>query len=110
MAFDGPLLGEYAGLDIAPADEWSRQIQQESDEEVEDMALHVVVAKYKDVIGAQDAIGAIKDAGIKQVIKGIVDFGGSDVGMTPEEVAQAKFGAMLLPMTPVPMNAMVVDS
>ncbi len=38
-------------------------------------------------------------AGIKQVIKGIVDFGGSDVGMTPEEVAQAKFGAMLLPMT-----------
>jgi uncharacterized membrane protein len=29
------------------------------------MALHVVVAKYKDVIGAKDAIGAIKDAGIK---------------------------------------------
>jgi uncharacterized membrane protein len=29
------------------------------------MALHVVVAKYKDVIGAKDAIAAIKSAGIK---------------------------------------------
>jgi len=29
------------------------------------MALHVVVAKYKDVIGAKDAIAAIKDGGIK---------------------------------------------
>ena len=29
------------------------------------MALHVIVAKYKDVLGAQDAIAAIKDAGIK---------------------------------------------
>jgi uncharacterized membrane protein len=29
------------------------------------MALHVVVAKYKDVLGAQDAIAAVKDAGIK---------------------------------------------
>ncbi len=29
------------------------------------MALHVVVAKYKDVIGAQDAITAVKDAGVK---------------------------------------------
>ena len=29
------------------------------------MALHVVVAKYKDVIGARDAIAAVKDAGIK---------------------------------------------
>lgn len=31
------------------------------------MASHVVVAKYKDVIGAKDAIGAIKTAGIKLV-------------------------------------------
>ena len=38
-------------------------------------------------------------AGVKQVINGIVDFGGSDVGMTPAEVAQAKHGALLLPMT-----------
>ena len=29
------------------------------------MALHVVVVKYKDVIGAKDAIAAVKDAGIK---------------------------------------------
>lgn len=29
------------------------------------MAMHVVVAKYKDVIGAKDAIAAIKHAGIK---------------------------------------------
>ena len=29
------------------------------------MALHVIVAKYKDVLGAQDAIAAIKGAGIK---------------------------------------------
>jgi len=29
------------------------------------MGLHVVVAKYKDVIGARDAIAAVKDAGIK---------------------------------------------
>ena len=29
------------------------------------MALHVVVAKYKDVIGAKDAIAAVKDRGIK---------------------------------------------
>ena len=29
------------------------------------MALHVVVAKYKDVLGAQDSIAAVKDAGIK---------------------------------------------
>lgn len=29
------------------------------------MALHVVVAKYQDVLGAKDAIAAIKDAGIK---------------------------------------------
>jgi uncharacterized membrane protein len=29
------------------------------------MALHAVVAKYKDVIGARDAISAVKDAGIK---------------------------------------------
>ena len=38
-------------------------------------------------------------AGVKQVIKGVVDFGGSDVGMTPQEVAQAKHGAMMLSMT-----------
>jgi uncharacterized membrane protein len=31
------------------------------------MALHVVVAKYKDVLGAKDGIAAIKDAGIKLV-------------------------------------------
>lgn len=31
------------------------------------MALHVVVAKYKDVLGAQDAISSVKDAGIKLV-------------------------------------------
>jgi len=31
------------------------------------MALHVVVAKYKDVLGAKDAIAAIKDEGIKLV-------------------------------------------
>ncbi len=29
------------------------------------MALHVVVAKYKDVLGAKDAISAVKAAGIK---------------------------------------------
>ena len=29
------------------------------------MSEHVVVAKYKDVIGAKDAIAAVKDAGIK---------------------------------------------
>ena len=29
------------------------------------MALHVIVAKYKDVLGAQDAIAATKGAGIK---------------------------------------------
>lgn len=29
------------------------------------MALHVIVAKYKDVIGAKDAIAAVKDEGIK---------------------------------------------
>jgi len=38
-------------------------------------------------------------AGIKQVVNGVVDFGGSDVGMTPGEIEQAKFGAMMLPMT-----------
>jgi uncharacterized membrane protein len=31
------------------------------------MALHVVVARYKDVIGARDAIAAVKGAGIKLV-------------------------------------------
>lgn len=29
------------------------------------MALQVIVAKYKDVVGAKDAIAAVKDAGIK---------------------------------------------
>jgi len=29
------------------------------------MALHVIVAKYKDVLGARDSISAVKDAGIK---------------------------------------------
>jgi phosphate transport system substrate-binding protein len=38
-------------------------------------------------------------AGVKQLINGVVDFGASDVAMTPEEVAQAKHGALLLPMT-----------
>ena len=38
-------------------------------------------------------------AGVKQVIKGVVDFGGSDVAMTPEEVEQAKDNVLLLPMT-----------
>ncbi len=38
-------------------------------------------------------------AGVKQVINGVVDFGASDVAMTPEEVAQVKDGALLLPMT-----------
>lgn len=38
-------------------------------------------------------------AGVKQVVRGVVDFGGSDVGMTPEEIGEAKHGAMMLPMT-----------
>ena len=38
-------------------------------------------------------------AGVKQVIRGVVDFGGSDVGMTPEEISEAKYGALMLPMT-----------
>ncbi len=38
-------------------------------------------------------------AGVKQLINGVVDFGASDVAMTPEEVAQTKDGALLLPMT-----------
>ena len=38
-------------------------------------------------------------AGVKQVINGVVDFGGSDTAMTPEEVAQAKEDVLLLPMT-----------
>jgi len=38
-------------------------------------------------------------AGVKQVINAVVDFGGSDVGMTSEEVAQSKNGALMLPMT-----------
>lgn len=38
-------------------------------------------------------------AGVKQVMTGVVDFGASDVAMTPEEVANATNGALLLPMT-----------
>lgn len=38
-------------------------------------------------------------AGVKQVVRGVVDFGGSDVGMTPKEVADARYGALMLPMT-----------
>lgn len=38
-------------------------------------------------------------AGVKQVVRGVVDFGGSDIGMTPEEIDEAKHGAMMLPMT-----------
>ncbi len=38
-------------------------------------------------------------AGVKQLINGVVDFGASDVAMTPDEVAQTKDGALLLPMT-----------
>jgi len=38
-------------------------------------------------------------AGVKQVILGVVDFGASDVAMTPEEVAQTSEGVLLLPMT-----------
>ena len=38
-------------------------------------------------------------AGVKQVIKGVVDFGGSDVAMTDEEIAETPNGVLLLPMT-----------
>lgn len=38
-------------------------------------------------------------AGVKQVVRGVVDFGGSDIGMTPDEIAAARHGAMMLPMT-----------
>jgi phosphate transport system substrate-binding protein len=38
-------------------------------------------------------------AGVKQVIKKVVDFGGSDMAMTDEEIAQTKDGVLLLPMT-----------
>ena len=38
-------------------------------------------------------------AGVKQVIKGVVDFGGSDVAMTDEEIEQTPNGVLLLPMT-----------
>lgn len=38
-------------------------------------------------------------AGVKQVIKGVVDFGGSDVAMSDEELAQTPNGVLLLPMT-----------
>jgi len=38
-------------------------------------------------------------AGVKQVVRGVVDFGGSDLGMTPDEIDDAKYGAMMLPMT-----------
>ena len=38
-------------------------------------------------------------AGVKQMIKGVVDFAGSDVAMTDAEIAQTPTGVMLLPMT-----------
>lgn len=38
-------------------------------------------------------------AGVKQVIKGVIDFGGSDLAMTREEVEQANDNVLLLPMT-----------
>lgn len=33
-------------------------------------------------------------AGVKQVVNGVVDFGGGDFGMTPDEIDQAKHGAL----------------
>ncbi|KGF73017.1 phosphate ABC transporter substrate-binding protein [Neosynechococcus sphagnicola sy1] len=38
-------------------------------------------------------------AGVQQFVGGTVDFGASDVGMKPDEVAKVSRGALLLPMT-----------
>ena len=38
-------------------------------------------------------------AGVEQFTKGTVDFGASDVGMKPEEIAKVAKGVVLLPMT-----------
>lgn len=44
-----------------------RLCHKDKEREDEDMAMYVIVAKYKDVLGAKDAISAVKDAGIKLV-------------------------------------------
>ena len=44
------------------------------------MALHVIVAKYKDVVGAKDAIAAVKQAGIKLADQAyVLNNGGGDL-------------------------------
>ena len=44
------------------------------------MAMHVIVAKYKDVIGAKDAIKAVKDADIKLADQAyVLNNGGGDL-------------------------------
>lgn len=39
------------------------------------------------------------EAGIQQIVSGTIDFAGSDVAMTDEQISQVKQGVVLLPMT-----------
>ncbi len=60
-----------------------------------DKYAHQVKTKYQDLQINYQPIGS--GGGIKQVIAGTVDFGGSDAAMTDAEIAQVKQGVILVP-------------
>ncbi|ARV62913.1 phosphate ABC transporter substrate-binding protein PstS [Nostocales cyanobacterium HT-58-2] len=53
--------------------------------------------KYPNLQVNYQSIGS--GAGVEQFIKGVVDFGASDVAMTDEEIKKVERGVLLLPMT-----------
>ena len=54
-------------------------------------------AKYPNLKVNYQSVGS--GAGVRQFLKGTVDFGASDVAMKDEEIAQVDRGVLLLPMT-----------